>query len=310
MAAATGRRPCWPRSTHDTKRSEDVRARISLLSEIPAEWARGGRPWADMNERHKTAPACRTATPSTCSTRCWSGPIRSTSTGPWPSWRRRRGRPSSTRRGSTRTRSTTRRWPPSCEPCSPTTRFTADLAAFVAPLVAAGRINSLAQTLLKLTSPGVPDIYQGTELWDLSLVDPDNRRPVDYDGPARAAGTGAAASAADVLGWDDEGAPKLWLIQRALDVRRRAGDDLRRRRLRAAAGAGRAGRPRVVAFVRGGEVAVVVPRLVLGLRDGWGDTTVELPAGRWVDELGGSTRRRGAGAPRPPCSPVSRSPFW
>ena len=68
--------------------------------------------------------------------------------------------------------------------------FTADLAAFVAPLVDPGRVNSLAQTLLKLTAPGVPDIYQGTELWDLSLVDPDNRRPVDYEpaaAPARRA---------------------------------------------------------------------------------------------------------------------------
>ena len=54
------------------------------------------------------------------------------------------------------------------------------LAAFVAPLIAPGRVNSLSQTLLKLTAPGVPDVYQGTELWDLSLVDPDNRRPVDF----------------------------------------------------------------------------------------------------------------------------------
>jgi len=59
--------------------------------------------------------------------------------------------------------------------------FLDDLEAFVAPLVAPGRVTSLAQTLLKLTAPGVPDLYQGTELWDLSLVDPDTRRPVDYE---------------------------------------------------------------------------------------------------------------------------------
>src|SRR5678815_3211673 len=58
--------------------------------------------------------------------------------------------------------------------------FTVDVEAFVAPLITAGRVNSLAQTLLKLTAPGIPDIYQGTELWDLSLVDPDNRRPGDW----------------------------------------------------------------------------------------------------------------------------------
>ena len=60
------------------------------------------------------------------------------------------------------------------------TEFAASLEAFVAPLVEPGRVNSLAQALLKLTSPGVPDLYQGCELWDHSLVDPDNRRPVDF----------------------------------------------------------------------------------------------------------------------------------
>jgi (1->4)-alpha-D-glucan 1-alpha-D-glucosylmutase len=56
----------------------------------------------------------------------------------------------------------------------------AEIESFTTPLVEPGRINSLAQTLLKLTAPGIPDFYQGTELWDLSLVDPDNRRPVDH----------------------------------------------------------------------------------------------------------------------------------
>jgi len=108
------------------------------------------------------------------------------------------------------------------------------------------------------------------------------------------------ASAADVLGWVDEGAPKLWLISRTLDVRRRfeasfAGGY----QPLPVAGAQAAN---VVAYLRAaahsnGDVAVIVPRLVMGLRDGWGDTTVELPPGRWVDELGGSTADEGPVSP-------------
>jgi (1->4)-alpha-D-glucan 1-alpha-D-glucosylmutase len=137
----------------------------------------------------------------------------------------------------------------------------------------------------------VPDIYQGTDLWDLSLVDPDNRRPVDYDLRRRLLEKVRGASAEDVLGWADDGAPKLWLTQRALDVRRRlpATFDSGGYRPLPVSGARAAN---VVAYLRGDDVAVVVPRLVLGLRDGWGDTSVELPPGRWVDELGGSTAER------------------
>ena len=136
----------------------------------------------------------------------------------------------------------------------------------------------------------MPDIYQGTELWDLSLVDPDNRRPVDYDLRRRLLDTARSASAADVLAAlgaaDDEGTAKQWLTMRALDDRRRhlaVGDPY----LPLSAAGERA--DHVVAYVRGDDVAVVAPRLVLGLRDGWGDTTVELPAGSWTDELGGAT---------------------
>src|SRR5436189_3348930 len=82
-------------------------------------------------------------------------------------------------------------------------------------------INSLAQVTLKIASPGVPDFYQGTDLWDLSLVDPDNRRPVDYDLRRRLLDKVSDATAADVLAWADDGAPKLWLTQRTLRARPR-----------------------------------------------------------------------------------------
>jgi (1->4)-alpha-D-glucan 1-alpha-D-glucosylmutase len=95
-----------------------------------------------------------------------------------------------------------------------------DLAAFAARIAPAGAVNGIAQTLLRLITPGVPDLYQGAEFWDLSLVDPDNRRPVDY--PARAAALDAALSPIDLLpAWRD-GRVKQAVIARALDYRRRA----------------------------------------------------------------------------------------
>ncbi len=113
--------------------------------------------------------------------------------------------------------------------CSTTGRSRRCLPRSCAPLIAPGRVNSLSQTLLKLTAPGVPDLYQGTELWDLSLVDPDNRRPVDY-----AARTGCSRDldgmkVQDVLAREDEGLPKLFLIRRALKLRRQLPEAVRRR---------------------------------------------------------------------------------
>ncbi len=169
-------------STHDTKRSGDVRARLNVLSELPGP---GRTRWGDgreINDRYRQGRG-RIATRSTCSIRHWSGPGRSIRRGPWPLWPRRPRRPRCTPAGLTR-------WPTTTRPCEV---FVGSLLADrglrhptcgsswpTSGLWSAGRRNSLAQTTLALTCPGVPDIYQGSELWDLSLVDPDNRRPVDY----------------------------------------------------------------------------------------------------------------------------------
>jgi (1->4)-alpha-D-glucan 1-alpha-D-glucosylmutase len=83
-----------------------------------------------------------------------------------------------------------------------------------------GMINSLTQTIIKLTAPGVPDIYQGTELWDDSLVDPDNRRPVDYERRRKMLGSLVGATAEELLRCWPDGRIKLWLIQRVLRLRR------------------------------------------------------------------------------------------
>ena len=292
----------WPAtllatSTHDTKRSEDVRARISLLSEIPEEWGAAVRRWTDMNSRHKSdgMPDRNTeyllyqalvgAHPLTVDRAVAFMEKASREAKEHTSW--------------------VDPVPDYDEALAGFVRavvadegFTADLAQFAAPLVAAGRRTSLAQTLLKLASPGVPDIYQGTELWDLSLVDPDNRRPVDYGARRRLLEKVRASSAAEVLASDDDGGPKLWLIHRALDVRRRLDGCFVGGGYEPLTASG-GGAANVVAFVRSdphsdGAVAVIVPRLTMGLRDGWGGTTVELPPGRWVDELGGSTANGGS----------------
>jgi (1->4)-alpha-D-glucan 1-alpha-D-glucosylmutase len=152
--------------------------------------------------------------------------------------------------------------------------FPADFEPFAAELALAGDRAALAQLLLKLTVPGLPDIDQGDELLSLSLVDPDNRRPVDWEERRRALDElrrGAAPS---------DRTRKLWLIMRALVLRR----------TRAAAFAGAyepldAG-PRTVAFLRGGDV------LVAAAVRGDGDP-VELPSGRWRDVLHGGESNGG-----------------
>jgi (1->4)-alpha-D-glucan 1-alpha-D-glucosylmutase len=281
----------WPgtllaSSTHDTKRSEDVRARISLLSEIPHEWGTAVDRWAKMNARHK-----RDGMPDANAEYLLYQVL--VGAHPLDVDRAVAFMEKASREAKQHT-SWVEPEPAYDEALADFVRavvtdeaFTAGVAAFTAPLVDAGRRTSLAQMLLKLTSPGVPDIYQGTELWDLSLVDPDNRRPVDYDARRRVLERVRSASAAEVLESGDDGAPKLWLTQRTLDVRRRLEDCFAGGAYEPLPSAG-ARAANVVAYVRGGRVAVIVPRLVLGLRDGWGDTTVTLPGGRWTDELGGS----------------------
>jgi (1->4)-alpha-D-glucan 1-alpha-D-glucosylmutase len=159
--------------------------------------------------------------------------------------------------------------------------FTDVLEAVVAPLVDPGRVASLAQVALHLTAPGVPDLYQGTESWDFSLVDPDNRRPVDH---ARLAGLLTEARRLDAVGaWAarDSGLAKVWLVSRLLDLRRRRHATFADGGYRPLAlGGPRA--PAALAFARADDVVTIVPRFALRLADsGWDETTVELPDGAW-----------------------------
>jgi (1->4)-alpha-D-glucan 1-alpha-D-glucosylmutase len=283
----------WPEamlatSTHDTKRSEDVRARISLLAEIPERWGGAVRGWFERNARHRRKDGCPDRNAEYL--------LYQTLVGAWPIDAERAA---AYMEKATREAKAHTSWTRTNAEYEEALRdfvngvlgdpaFVADLEAFVAPLVAPGRINSLAQVLLKLASPGVPDFYQGSELWDLSLVDPDNRRPVDYGQRRRLlAELKGGMPPEAVLARMDEGLPKLWLIHQGLQLRRRLPD---------AFGAEGdyepllASGPRAdhaVAFARGGEVAVVVPRLPLRLGGAWQGTTVALPSGSWRDELTG-----------------------
>ncbi|MEW6475109.1 MAG: malto-oligosyltrehalose synthase [Actinomycetota bacterium] len=290
----------WPgsllaTSTHDTKRSEDTRARIALLSEMPTRFAGAVSEWSRLGERHRTDPSLPDRNAE------WL--LYQTLVGAWPLSVERAV--AYMEKASKEAKEHTSWVDPDpvyddalrrfVEGLLGDAEFVESLEAFVAPLVEPGRINSLAQTALKLASPGVADIYQGCELWDLSLVDPDNRRPVDF--AAREALLAEAEEVRDPADvWParaDSGLPKLLLTHRALHLRSRrpqyfsAGSGYRRL---AATGAKAA---HAVAFVRSsreGEdgVVAVTPRLVLALAGDWADTTLVLPEGRFEDVLGGN----------------------
>ena len=274
-------------STHDTKRSEDVRARISLLSEMPEKWAEALDRWSKNNEKYKTKG---------CPDRNTEYFLYQTMLGAWPiaTDRLLPYMEKACREGKQHTN-----WLNPNEEFESATRafieaiyedraFCPDFEAFVAPLIEPGRINSLAQTLLKLTAPGVPDTYQGTELWDLSLVDPDNRRPVDFALRRRLLSELPHLCAAEVLERSDEGLPKLWTIWHGLRIRRSKANAFGMQGDYKPVRAKGKRRHHVVAFSRGGEVITIVPRLPLHLRNNWGDTSLSIQ-GDWHNVLSGAT---------------------
>jgi (1->4)-alpha-D-glucan 1-alpha-D-glucosylmutase len=149
-----------------------------------------------------------------------------------------------------------------------------------------GRLNSLSQTLLKLTAPGVPDIYQGCELWDLSLVDPDNRRPVDFENRRRLLATLEGASPETVLAGMEEGLPKLWIIRQVLALRRAAPEAFRSGGYVPALAIG-AKADHAIAFVRDERFLILAPRWTLTLAGDWSGTVLPVPEGRWKNALTG-----------------------
>jgi (1->4)-alpha-D-glucan 1-alpha-D-glucosylmutase len=302
-------------ATQDHKRGEDVRARLNVLSERPREWSRRVQRWARLNRMRRGTLDDRPVPGRNDEYLFYQ-----TVVGAWPmdlappdfagiadfADRIAAYMLKAAREAKLRTSWTA----PNAEYEAMLDRFVrealdpvrgryflANLTEFQDEIAAAGALNGLAQTLLKLVAPGVPDIYQGTELWDLSLVDPDNRRPVDY---ARRAAPPEEAAAVLVGSWRD-GRIKQHVIRRALALRRQrpalfaAGDYQPIEATGAEAG-------RLLALARGGaegRVVAVVPRLVATWLRGaatplvpaqlWGDTRLPLggPDGAWRNVLTG-----------------------
>jgi (1->4)-alpha-D-glucan 1-alpha-D-glucosylmutase len=276
-------------STHDTKRSEDVRARISVLSEIPTAWRAAVNRWSRLNRKLK-----RLNEGSLAPHRADEYVIYQTLIGTWPlEGLNANNRAEYQQRLSdymikvTREASRFTNWVnPGTEYESALTAFVTgmlqerrsrafirDISQFVAGIRDAGLANGLSQQLLKLTSPGVPDIYQGTEIWDDSLVDPDNRRPVDFDRRRNLSDT-------DLL----SGGLKLHLTRTVLAARRERPRVFSEGEYIALQAAGSRA-DNVIAFARvhEGDVAITVAaRLVQGAgemfgnTEFWADTVVEL----------------------------------
>lgn len=290
-AAQGARLASWPHSmttlsTHDTKRSEDVRARLSVLAEIPDRWA---EVLTRLREVASTGHGPLDAL-------LWQAAV-----GAWPisSERLLAYGQKASREASEKTH-----WQhPDADfekgveaiAAAANGAARAILEDVVAEIVDAGRSNSLSAKLLQLAAPGVPDVYQGTELWDHSLVDPDNRRPVDFADRARLLQRLDADIARGALPpVDDSGLAKLLVTSRTLRLRRDNPELFDRYRAGVAAGSASA---HAIVMDRGGVTAVATRLPVaLAARGGWGDTVVmrrELPA---TDVLTG--RRIAAGPVR------------
>jgi (1->4)-alpha-D-glucan 1-alpha-D-glucosylmutase len=232
-------------STHDNKRSEDVRARIDVLSEMPGEWRKLVRRWERMN-RSKKGSADDQPAPSPndeyllYQVLLGSYPVEEMSAEEQETYTARieAYMLKAIREAKLRTswinpnegyENATGAFVRALLAASPRNLFLKDLAEQIPTFAWFGMLNSLSMTLLKLTSPGVPDIYQGNETCDLSLVDPDNRRPVDYARRAQMLdelkaleSTSAITAAAQKIAASAlDGRAKMWIVARTLELRRR-----------------------------------------------------------------------------------------
>jgi len=234
----------WPHtlnttSTHDTKRSEDVRARINVLSEISAEWQQHLTQWSQWNEPRKRKVNGLPIPESNTEILLYQ-----TMVGTWPLSEEdipdfRERLKAYAIKAAKESKIFTSWLSPNPEYESALTAFVEDVLQstniefledflqFEKRIAYYGALNSLGQVLLKITLPGLPDFYRGTELWDFSLVDPDNRRPVDYKrrmkllyGLVQQETQGQQSLAKQVLKFWEDGRVKLYVTYKALNVRR------------------------------------------------------------------------------------------
>jgi (1->4)-alpha-D-glucan 1-alpha-D-glucosylmutase len=306
-------------ATHDTKRGEDSRARLYVLSEMPDVWVEAVGRWAGLNAGlHREAGEMSAPEPEIE----WM--FYQALAGAWPATlscedadglgelaermaqfmlkavREAKAHTSWTGQAADYEAAIEAFARGALDPAQ-SRAFLDDFHTVCQPVFVAGALNGLAQTAIKLTAPGVPDIYQGTELWDLSLVDPDNRRPVDFEERSTRLRALADAEPEALLSEWRTGAPKLRLVQAGLQLRAArpglfADGAYVPLKVEGAAAAN------LVAFARtddDGAVVTVAPRQGLGSLAGqsvplvpaahWRDTVVELPATlarhAWVDAV-------------------------
>ncbi len=300
----------WPHamlasSTHDTKRSEDVRARIAALSEMPAAWRQLIGRWSKLNAPHRTQVDTDFAPDLNEEYLLYQILV-----GSWPldaanlddeAYGVYVKRIQEYMAKAVKEAKSNSSW------VQPNPEWDQAVSDFVAKLLTRGPknaflrafepfaervselgvVNSLSQTILKLTVPGVPDIYQGNEVWDFSLVDPDNRRPVDYGAHASMlSAIGKKPDAAEMLANWKDGRIKMFITQRLLRHRRDVASAVFRLGNYQALPATGEFADCVVAFRRryaGEELIVVVPRLasrvgVPPVGEVWRDTAVSLPS--------------------------------
>ncbi|HET6965516.1 MAG TPA: malto-oligosyltrehalose synthase [Acidimicrobiales bacterium] len=282
-------------ATHDTKRSPDVRARISLLSELPDYWEEAAARWFAITDHfagdHGPDYNARYL-------------FFQTLVGAWPIQADRLVAYMDKAAKEAKVHTSWADGNPDydyqlrkfIEATVADEQFVRDLQGFMARqrIVELGRATSLSQQTLLLTCPGVPDVYQGTETWDNSLVDPDNRRPVDYN--RLAADLAATASwPADRLAtrYDqaaDERA-KIWLTARLLQHRQARPELYESAPYEPLEVVGDKS-SHLIAFSRG-RLVVLVGRHLWKLGGDWADTTVELPPGRWEPVIGGRAQAGG-----------------
>src|SRR6516165_10776319 len=292
----------WPAtlttlSTHDTKRQEDARARLAVLAEIPREWA------AEVARWHEAAAALnrgRLPEPDT-EYLMWQ-----TLAGAWPLSADRAAAylTKAMREAKTATswRDPDEEYEAGVLSLAAAVLGDAGLAAaiggFTARIAADARVNSLGAKLVQLTMPGAADVYQGCELGGFALVDPDNRRLVDY---SRRWFLLAAQDAGGLGPPPDLDTEKLLVTSRALRLRREHPDWFTGGYAPVRATGPAAGH--VIAFQRGGHAVTVATRLPVGLRrrGGWAGTVLPVPEGRWRDVLTGATHS----GPRPLLSDIA-----
>ncbi|EWM11628.1 malto-oligosyltrehalose synthase [Kutzneria sp. 744] len=261
-------------STHDTKRAEDVRARLAVLSEVEFETA-----FARWSEKRPLPE--RSLTRLAWQTLVGAYPISADRLRDYLAKAAKEAKiATSWVDGNPEVDKAIAAWP---DDVLGDAALMAEVTALVDTITPAGWSNSLGQKLVQLAGPGVPDVYQGTELWDFSLVDPDNRRPVDFE-------QRAALLARIDDGWlpeiDASGAAKLLVTTRVLRLRRERPELFQGYRPVPAQGPAA---EHALAFSRGDRLVAVCTRLPIGLASagGWRDTVLPLPAGEWTDVITG-----------------------